>query len=310
MTALEQIQINPNYFTLTTIKLCVISYFDAHRIPEAVASDCGLRVVWGPAQLAHWDGIPYSLMFIAEKADSGELFVVIRGTNFESLSAWRSEDFAVGNSQPFAALPGNPPKVPTDALISQATFNGMTDLLNLRDPQTGRSAVEFLQASLAEYIYVTGHSLGGTLTPTMGAYLNAMIYDGQSNSDIAMWSYAGLTPGGNGFNQYFNQMLPNVLLRYHNTLDIAPYCWYAKDGIRDIYKPHKLAWSWAEEKLVDSLFTEAAHSGIGYAQPVAGIGLEGVFDSSIIEDYSWFAQALHQHHVSTYRYLIERTVFG
>lgn len=307
MTAVEQIESNSDYYDATTIELCVISYESQDKISAAVASNTNLKVVWGPARLVHWDDIAYSLMYVACNAQTGEYFVVIRGTNFDSLSSWLNQDFAVGTTQPFARLPDNPPNVPADALISQGTFNGMSDLISLKDPSTQKSVVDFLQAEQPRYLYVTGHSLGGTLTPSFAAYLNAMLYKGAVNSNMGMWSFAGLTAGGNGFNNYFNGMFPDVqkrFRRFHNDLDIAPFCWYSKSSIQNIYRAHDLQWSYIEEYLIGHYFSDAEGSGISYAQPIHGITLNGQFDKHIIEDYSWAAQALHQHHSTTYQRLI------
>lgn len=291
----------------TAIQLCVASYDDFAKIVSAVASSTGLSVVWGPAELKHWDGISYSRAFIAEKAETGEYYVVIRGTNFDSLSSWLKQDFAISSSQAFGALPGRPPNVPGDALIAQGTFNGMSDLIGLRDPITNASIVDFLSQRSPRFLYVTGHSLGGTLTPTMFAYLNAMLYGGGRVHNMALWSFAGLTAGGAGFNQYFNSLLPDpqcVQWRVHNTLDIAPQCWVSQQGLETIYAVQHLAPSLLERDGISDLFHDAESAGIGYAHPQAGLALPGAFASAFPDRDSFALQALQQHHPATYQALI------
>jgi Lipase (class 3) len=307
MDAFELTGNNAGYYLKTAIQLCIASYDDFTKIVSAVVHDTDLKVVWGPAELRHWDGVSYSRAFIAEKAQSGECYVVIRGTNFDSLSSWLQQDFAISTSQPFGALPGRPPNVPTDALISQGTFNGMSDLIGLRDPITGATIVEFLSKHAPRYLYVTGHSLGGTLTPTMFAYLNAMLYGGGRIHNMALWSFAGLTAGGDGFNQYFNDLLPNaqsLQWRIHNSLDIAPQCWVSKLGLETIYAVQKIAPSLLERDAISDLFRDASDADIGYAHPQQGLQLPGQFRSAFPDDDSFALQALHQHHPATYQALI------
>ncbi len=292
---------NYNYYPRTMVRLCNISYLDINAIAGAV-NQLSLEVVWGPAQLvSSWD-IPYSLMFIAKNATTGEFTVVIRGTNFDSWESWMNEDFDIGSTQLFNLLA---PHAPSNALISNGTYNGMVDLIKLRDPTTGQSAIEFLKAEDPRIIYVTGHSLGGTLTPTMFAYINDILYNGEHVHNMALWSFAGLTPGDQGFNEYFNGLgNPEFQWRLHNTLDIAPFCWWSLDNIRDIYKPYDLDWGWPEDDFIKNLFKKA--EGIGYAQPLGDQPLPGVFDKSIIDENLWTMQALHQHHVSTYISLVDQ----
>ncbi len=300
---------NYDYYPNTALQLCAISYEGLHEIPIEVSASTGLTVVWGPRELRDWDGISYSLAFIAGDATTGEYFAVIRGTNFESLSSWLKQDFDIDQAKPFSELPGGPPNVPADALISKGTFNGMSDLLRLRDPDRGNtSMLEFLEALKPRFLYVTGHSLGGTLTPTLFAYFNAMLHGGSPVYNMALWSFAGLTAGGSGFNQYFNSILPNnqgFLWRIQNSLDIAPLCWWSFGGIEQIYAPHRLHWDFVEKDLVADLFSDAAKSGIGYAQPQPGLVLPGTFDKDFPDRDVWGGQALHQHHSATYQALVK-----
>lgn len=299
---------NPyNYYPTTSIELCVISYSSADDICGMVTANTDLEVVWGPAEVSDPIGIPFNLMYVAKNASTDEYFVVIRGTTPESITSWL-EDFEVSTTQPFSALPGAPANIPADALISTGTFDGMTDLIKLVDPTTGQALIEFLQGASPRNIYVTGHSLGGTLTSPMFTYINALLNGGNPTSNMALWGFAGLTPGGAGFNSYFNSIVPNdqgFLWRIQNSLDIAPFLYDSEADIENVYAPNGLAWGDVDKTLFDYLFGEAQKAGITYAQAQPGEVIPGVFDQSIEDEYIWAAQAAHQHHSTTYRMLVD-----
>jgi hypothetical protein len=299
---------NYDYYPNTAIQLCAISYAPMQAIPGEVSSSVGLRVVWGPSELTDWDGVSYSRAFVAGDSATGDYFVVIRGTNFESLTSWLKQDFDLDKARPFGALPGAPADVPSDALIAQGAFNGMSDLLRLRDPQTGASLVEYAATVTPPYLYVTGHSLGGTLAPTLFAYLHAALYGSGPSRSMALWSFAGLTAGGAGFNDYFNSLLPDsqgFLWRIHNSFDVAPLCWWSFDGVRQIYDSYQLHWDFIERDLLERLMSDATRSDISYAPAQPGLQLEGTFDQSVADRDHWLGQALHQHHPVTYQALVK-----
>ncbi len=315
MNVLKHIHRNYNYYPTTAIELSSISYDDQDKISSAVSANTNLKVVWGPAKHTHWDDITYSLMFVACNAETGEYFVVIRGTNDYSLSTFLKQDFDLGSTPPFSSLPDNPPNVPANAFISQGTFNGMSDLISLKEPVTGQSIVEFLRDQIKDqkllYLYFTGHSLGGTLSPPLLAYINAMLYEGNSIGNMALWTFAGLTPGGTGFNDYFNSIIPNdqgFLWRIQNSLDIAPFLFSSQAHVENIYNfsPHYLKWSFLEKDLIEHWFKDANSSGIGYAQPQVGEVIPGQFDTNLPGkgDDSWILQVVHQHHPRTYKPMV------
>lgn len=298
-----------NYYPNTAISFCVESYKSISDIEQYFSSNVDYDLVWGPYELVSDLDVAYSLMFVAKRISTGECFVVIRGTNPYSLEAWLGQDFSVANTQPFADLPGNPQGVPSTALVSQGTFNGMSDLISLGPNDGGVNIVQFLTNENPPQIYVTGHSLGGTLTSPMFAYLNAMLFGGELNYKMAMWSFAGLTPGGSGFNDYLNSMvpvMPGYLWRIQNSLDIAPHMWLSFDQVKDIYVPNNLPISIFDPayELLSYLFKESQEAGIVYSQPETGLVIPGNFETGIIDSHSWPAQAMHQHHATTYQPLV------
>ncbi len=287
------------YYPRTMIRLATIAYMSMSEIPAAVRS-LGLNVVWGPAELVK-DGEAYSAMFVCMRNDPREYTTVIRGTNLMSWWSWTSEDFDIGTMKPFNLLA---PHAPSNALVSEGTFNGITDLLALRDPKTGAGVVDFLRAANPQSLFVTGHSLGGTLTPPLFALLNDLLYGSRPVANMTLWSFAGLTPGDGGFNTYFNTLFnPGFPWRLHNTLDIAPFCWWSYGDIENVYARYNLRWDSLDKALFDDLFAQA--KGNGYAQPRGDLALPGTFSTWGLDPYIWELQAIYQHHTSTYQILVD-----
>jgi hypothetical protein len=301
MTMLKPLADNYNSYPRTMIRLSEISYQDMSAIPAAVQG-LGLEVVWGPAELVDALGVSYSLMFVCRNAQTGEYTVVIRGTDFESLESWIYEDFEIKETRLFNQLA---PHAPASALIALGTFNGLSDLLELTDPTTGESVVPFLLSAKPKYLYVTGHSLGGTLAPPMFACLNDVLYGGGAANNMALWTFAGLTPGNAGFNTYFNGLFnAGYQWRLINTLDVAPFCWWSATDIENIYKPYGLRSSWFDDVAIRDLFSGAAK--IGYAQPTPGQPLPGVFKHGFVDGDLWVVQVGHQHSSATYQTLVDQ----
>jgi hypothetical protein len=296
------------FYPRMMVNLCNLAYDDISVIPSTVSRyDPDLSVVWGPAELVK-NRIPYSLLYVAKRASTNEYTVVIRGTNFESLSSWLLQDFAISALQPFNKLA---PTAPATALISQGTFNGLSDLIEAVDPVTQKSVADFFVTESPAAIYVTGHSLGGTLTPVMLAYLNDMLNGGKPLTNMWAFSFAGLTPGNEGFNAYFNALLGDndYAWRFYNTLDLAPMCWVSASEIETAYAPHGLHSSFLETDPVNKLFAEAA--GKGYAQPEGrAMPLQGIFAADFADDHMFPLQALHQHRIANYIALVGQAFPG
>ncbi len=347
---------NYNAYPVTAIGLCAISYlnnggsvsgpaianavtnayntpynpnnYDPNNPPIQPNTPLETSIVWGPAFSPVNGFATNSLMFIAQVKSSSEYFVVIRGTDPISLSSWINEDLEVDTIVPLNTLPNVPSSIIYDDItISLAAFNGMSDLLGLTDPNTNQSALTFLQNTIANnsdaYIYVTGHSLGGTLTPVMFSYLNAILFNGNTYCNMAMWSFAGLTAGGTNFNDYVDHLNPNAAFNWRipNTLDIAPFL-VGPANINQAPVPSDITNIYSELSidpgsyaLLMDLFSKAnATTGTNppglnfYLQPSFGINpINGTYQPALTHIplvAPWATQALYQHHASTYYQMV------
>lgn len=232
------------------------SSYNPNAAPVAPNTPLETNVVWGPAYTSPPGSPPgtntYSLMFIAQVANSNEYFVVIRGTNFGSMPSWYNEDFAIYATLPLTAINGlQTSGISSDVTISQATYTGISDLLNLTDPNSGQTALAYLQGAVSadntSYIYITGHSLGGTISPAMYAFLANTVNPGSVYGNMAMFTFAGLTAGGTDFNNYLIGLSAgddSFQWRIQNNLDVAPLLFQGPISffepmpvvIKDIYK--------------------------------------------------------------------------
>jgi hypothetical protein len=300
------------------IRLCNISYYTDNKkessvsIADSIFNEVGWDLVWGPAKLTDLYGVTYSAMYVAKNPNSEEYAVVIRGTNSTSLKSWISEDFQVHKSVKFSKYVCN---APSEARISKGTCIGIHDLIKLKDPLNSSSVVNFLKTKQIKSLYVTGHSLGGTLTPAFYTYLCYKLFNGPAPADIdsSPFSFAGLTAG----NQEFNDLLATYIQkgkekwRYVNPLDVAPKLWeYSNlEVLKSIFiddkkheKHNSIAYGNPESDFLGYLFDRAKQNN--YMQPPnSEFTLDYNFDNC---QTIWILEALSQHHSTTYISLVDK----
>ncbi|MBX7204373.1 MAG: hypothetical protein K1X81_03010 [Bacteroidia bacterium] len=274
------------------IDLCVYSYSKPAEIVTKV-QNMKLQVVWGPADLSTVF-VPYCLAFIAQSPGTGDYYVVIRGTDPESLTSWLKEDFAISTTKPFTDFVSSAPQ---NANISTGTWNGMNSLLKLTDPKSKLSMLDFLKSQSISSLYVTGHSLGGTLTPALYAYLSSNL----PKVNCTPVSFAGLTSGDDNFAAYINGLVGNQNWRICNSLDIAPLMFESQDGVYDIYDSEKKKPQLLTKDLLYHLFKDA--EGKNYTQPSGEIIMNGTFNTG---NWFWDTEALFQHHATTYQNMVQK----
>lgn len=286
------------------MKLCAIAHQDAGRVPGLVADlDPDLSVVWGPAWKS--DGlkrVPYSFAYVARSASTGRYTVVIRGTTLASLRAWISEDFRIDETVAFRSFV---PGAPEDALLSKGAANGLQDLLGLvssANPTEEGKLLAFL-ASREDLraVAVTGHSLGGTLTGPLFAKLHDALGAGRSGGpEMDLMSFAGLTPGNQGFADYLDGLTPRMGWRVVNPLDVAPHFFSDLDGVLHIYDAYGKPCPPRDRLLLRALFAKAATV---YVQPG---GAATLLPAEIEKAAFWEGELAKQHRYPHYVALVEQ----
>ena len=199
-------------------------------------------IIWGPVltsapsknpKYATQFSVTDNLVFINSYPDTTLpnrqiIFVSIAGTNMASYDGWFNEDFNV--DQVALDLPN------TSALNPKVYQGGHEDLMTfveLEDPTSKKKMMEAISAEVNKQtqngntveIIVSGHSLGGGLSPVFSAYIgtDATI---KANKNVAVncFTFAGPTSGNQDFIAFLSQesigLYPIV-----NGNDVVPKAW-------------------------------------------------------------------------------------
>ncbi len=197
--------------------------------------------VWGPAVTIRRSdmikGNPYvasASYTIFQQQGTDNYVVGIEATNEYSYYDWRTLDFNVATTNKWTEI--CPDAGETSGVLSHGTYLGLNTLINLNsvlDEQ--KSGVAFLDNIIADAknnnkqvnIVVTGHSLGGALSPVFALYMQDHVEtaNATANANVYCMSTAGATPGDDAFAAYYNSKLLKNSVRVWNFLDVVPRGW-------------------------------------------------------------------------------------
>jgi hypothetical protein len=275
--------------------LAGIAYGAAEKIPtylskaSLVANDWS--VVWTPGPGAD----PDNFAFVALNQSTKVAVLAIRGTYPNPLSPiyWENgqQDSPFGT---MAAWKGS-----ASAKISKGTNTGYQNLIALKDA-SGRSISDFVKTLDPEVVVcVTGHSLGGTLTPVMALELS----EAEPQRAIYSISFAGMTPGNADFAALFGDGTPlsGRTRRAFNTLDSVSYGWNHVLATRNFFTPAPKGGLLVKLFLLLAWF-RLLIGGYGFT----AIGEPGPYTGSVDDPsakhglISYVIETLHQHMPDTY----------
>jgi Lipase (class 3) len=170
-------------------------------------------------------------------------------------------------------------------------------------PASGADLKGFLRGHVEKYpnaeIYVTGHSKGGALSPTLALWLadtrgpqadKAEEWDPNKKTAVYAYAFAGPTAG----NQEFAKHSDGVLTGCHriwNKMDVVPYAFVVDDlqRFKAVYNlnPAERA---VQDGLINRLIAEVA--SLNYTQ-ICGAGTP--FSGALIPNLPFALQLVHQH---------------
>jgi hypothetical protein len=261
----------------------------------------GWELAWGPAVYKFSVGeLDDNMMYaVRHSANPAHLAIVVRGTNPPALLDWLVEDFDVSDQVTWEY--GDPP---SGAKISKGTSEGLLHLQTMTPagaPQ--QTLIDFLREQAKTYpalqIDVTGHSLGGALSPVLALWLADTEREWNQNwspsqgTRFAVYPLAGPTPGNSEFAVYYDASIGPSTDRMHNPYDIVPLAWNVETlaTMADLYEPVAHADA-ILRGLIDGLRDLAKDKGYTQIEPDAP-ALPGALNDA---EKDYLKQAAWQHH--------------
>ncbi|HEX7185818.1 MAG TPA: hypothetical protein VF756_28595 [Thermoanaerobaculia bacterium] len=253
-------------------------------------------LAWGPAvyKFALADLDDNMMYVVRDAANPAHLAIAVRGTNAKAILDWLIEDFEVHKQ---AAWPyGNPPR---RAKIAKGTSDGLRILQTMvaaSGPAPNQTLSDFLAGETerlgALQIDVTGHSLGGALSPTLTLWLadTRSSWDPSGSAQLAVYPLAGPTAGNVAFAAYSDSRIGVAADRLHNPFDVVPLAWNVETmgTIADLYEPLTRA-DEVLRSLIDGARDLVKHKGYSQIMPDAP-PLPGALndaDASFLEQVGW-----------------------
>ena len=156
-------------------------------------------------------------ILIARNTVTNEYVVSIRGSVMVTTKAGIIDWFNDLNVLQMVTSPS-----PLPGMMSQGAFNGIA-AISRAIPNFG----QIIPHTTAPTIYVTGHSLGGSLVPIVSLWILSQI----RNANIIPVSFAAPSTTDADFEAVFSEKLGAKSMRIWNTQDFVPYAWSDLDHL-------------------------------------------------------------------------------
>jgi hypothetical protein len=191
------------------------------------------QLIWGPYVYAGKNDTAKNTMYIVQKQNTDTFVVAVAGTDPSSKFDWYYEDADI------VLVPWNK-NIPNSGSTSGATATGLGVLQLLGDSTAQQVLAARVSAMKNAQIWVTGHSLGGALSPAFALYLSDnmnTVWVPGANATIHCLAVAGATPGDQTFSNYYNQQMGATTRRVWNNRDVVPHGFaeYMLNEVKTLY---------------------------------------------------------------------------
>jgi len=162
-----------------------------------------------------------NLAIIAKNRNTDQFALIIRGSVIE-FSNEGFQNFILQDLNIFKIKPWNFADTVKEAYISQGTYIGFQNLLQLKDITTGLSVKEFIETKIPvnASMVITGHSLGGNLAYPLAGYLKKEL-PAVNKINLQLITFGAPAAGNAAFVQDLEEKFPTAE-RYVTDKDIAP----------------------------------------------------------------------------------------
>jgi hypothetical protein len=309
LSATANISFSKSFPTLSDLQNYVTDTMDGLLTNPAAQKLIGdWKPIWGPFTWCNYatkenpktsSDTPYysdNTMFLAYNAATNQYVLSVAGTNAISWFGWLVEDFSTIRTEPWSiVVPGT---TATTAKIAKGTYTGLNILLNeITSQYSGaqQSIVEFLTtemqtATTGATLAVTGHSLGGALSPALATYLKETqaTWDPTGNvSLLSTYPTAGPTPGDEAFAKHIEAEIGAGYHASYNKIDMVPHAWepLMMGEIPGLYTACDIPCPKIISDAVDLMIIATAHVGYVQAQPLTSLpGTCYVAEPQLIKD--------------------------